>query len=249
MMTTPLTLHGFRLFEGLPPEVVERFTEAAAFKRYAEGEMIFDQETDGRDVHFIVQGKVRLLTAVEAGEPMTLAEVPSGEIFGELAAIDQRPRSARAVAACESVLGSIDGPVLISLLEYCPVVAIRMLKRLATIIRSMDVRLASIAVMTPTQRVIAELMRRAEPDARVPGQWLIAYSPTHAEIASWVGIDREDVAQTIGALARDALVRRRGGSLVLLDWAALQGLARPENARVAALKEQAQRPQVSATRH
>src|SRR4029077_7513288 len=98
---------------------------------------IFDQDSEGRDVHFIVVGKVRLLTGVEGGEPMTLAEVPSGEIFGELAAIDQRPRSARAVGACDTVLGSIDGPVLISLLEYCPVVAIRLMKRLAAIIRSM----------------------------------------------------------------------------------------------------------------
>ena len=67
------------MFDGLPPEVIERYSAAARYQRYTEGDMIFDQNSEGRDVHFIVLGKVRLLTGVEGGEPMTLAEVPSGE--------------------------------------------------------------------------------------------------------------------------------------------------------------------------
>jgi CRP-like cAMP-binding protein len=229
----PLNLSGFRFFEGLPPETVARFTAAARWQRFTEGEMIFDQESDGLEVHFVVHGRIRLLTGMDGGEPMTLAEVPAGEVFGELAAIDQLPRSARAIAATDSILGSIDGPVFVSLLQGAPDVAVRMLKRMASIIRSMDVRLTNLAALSPMQRVIAELMRRAEPDLRVPGNWIIAYAPTHAEIASWTGLGREDVAQIIGVLARDALLRRRGGSLVLLDWAALQNMVKPESARTA----------------
>jgi hypothetical protein len=95
----------------------------------------------------------------------------------------------------------------------------------------MDVRLANIAVLTPIQRVIAELMRRAEPDNRVPGMWIIPFAPSHGDIAGWTGLQKDDVAQAIGTLARDALLRRRGGSLVLLDWAALQAMVKPATAR------------------
>jgi len=41
-----------------------------------------------------------------------------------------------------------------------------------------------------------------------------------------VGTTRETVAQAIGELARDGIVRRRGTSLVIADWPRLQLLAR-----------------------
>jgi CRP/FNR family cyclic AMP-dependent transcriptional regulator len=224
-------LREMHFFGGFPQEVTDAFSAAANWHRFREGEMIFDQQSDGLEVHFIVRGRVRLLTAIDGGEPVTLAEVVTGDTFGELAAIDGLGRSARAVAATDTIVGSITGPVFLSLLERFPKVAARMLMRLAAIIRSMDVRLANIAVLTPIQRVIAELMRRAEPDSRVPGMWIIPFAPSHGDIASWTGLQKEDGATTIGTLAREALLRRRGGSLVLLDWAALQAMVKPGTAR------------------
>jgi CRP/FNR family transcriptional regulator, cyclic AMP receptor protein len=226
-----VSLRDTHFFGGMDQDVTDAFSAAATWHRFHEGQLIFDQQSDSLEVHFIVRGRVRLLTAVDGGEPVTLAEVGAGDVFGELAAIDGLGRSACAIAATDTILGSIAGPAFIDLLERFPKVAARMLMRMAGIIRSMDVRLAHIAVLTPIQRVIAELMRRAEPDSRVPGMWIIPFAPSHGDIASWTGLQKEDVAQSIGTLARDALVRRRGGTLVLLDWAALQALVKPATAR------------------
>jgi CRP-like cAMP-binding protein len=220
-------LAGFRLFEGVSPEAVNRFAAAVQWQRYAPGEMVFDQESYGLDVHFVMEGRIKILTALDGGEPMTLAEVAPGEIFGELAAIDRLPRSARAVAACNAVVGSIEGHVFLTLLQSMPLVTIHLLKRLAGIIRSMDVRLANTTALSPTQRVVVELLRRANPDRRTPGVWIMPVAPSHAELATWTGLDREQVAQIIGSLARDSLLRRRGGSLVLVDWTTLQDIVRP----------------------
>lgn len=131
----------------------------------------------------------------------------------------------------ERLSTNVTGTSFLKLLEAFPQVAIRMLGRLAGIVRSMDVRLANISVLTPTQRVVAELMRRAIPDVRVPGMWIIPFAPNHAEIASWVGLDKELAAQVIGGLARQTLVRRRGGSVVLMDWVTLQKMVKPTNAQ------------------
>ena len=226
-----LTLEGFRFFKGLPPEVAQELNAAVHWVRYAQGEMVFDFESDGLEVYFVVHGKIKLLTGIDGDEPITLAEVTEGEVFGELAAVDQLPRSARAVAARDSILGSIEGPQFLALMEKNPKMATKMLKRLASIIRSMDVRLTNLSLLTPKQRIIAELMRRAEPDQRVPGMWIIPFAPTHGDIASWAGLERDKVAPMIGELARDALLRRRGGSLVLLDWACLQAMVKPKDDR------------------
>lgn len=220
-------LEGFNFFAGIESQAVAAFSRAARWCQYRAGAMIFDQETDGLEVHFVVEGKIRLLANVDGGDPITLGEVMTGQIFGELAAIDQLPRSARAVAACDCVLGSIEGPTFVKLLGEHPQVALRVLSRMASIIRSMDVRLANTVALSSEQRVIAELMRRAEPDLRVPGTWIIPFAPSHAEVASWTGLSRADVAQALGSLAREAMVRRRGGSLILMDWAALRERVKP----------------------
>lgn len=224
-------LRGFALFDGLPERVPEDFGAAATWRHYNLDDMIFDQFSDSLEVHFIVRGKVKLLTTAAGGESVPLAEVKTGEVFGELAAIDRLPRSARAVASADAVLASIAGPIFLELMETHPQVAVRMCQRLATIIRSMDVRLANLSQLDPSQRVIAELMRRAEPDPRVPGSWIISFAPTHADIAGWAGVEKEVAAVAIGELARDGILRRRGGSIVFLDWAGIQALVKPRSAR------------------
>lgn len=226
-----LDLRGFALFTGMPEQVPMDFGAAGAWRRYAIDEMIFDQHSDTLEVHFVVRGKVKLLTNAPGGQSVPLAEVKAGEVFGELAAIDRLPRSARAIASADSVLASIAGPMFLDLMVTHPQVAVRMCQRLASIIRSMDVRLANMSQLDPSQRVIAELMRRAEPDPRVPGSWIIPFAPTHGDIASWAGVDKEVAAVAIGELARDGILRRRGGSIVFLDWAGIQALVKPRSAR------------------
>ncbi|MEW5728799.1 MAG: Crp/Fnr family transcriptional regulator [Pseudomonadota bacterium] len=225
------SLRGFKLFDGLGTEVADEFATAAHWRRYMPEEMVFDQSSDTLEVHFVASGRIRLLACLDSGDTVTLAEVGGGDVFGELAAIDGLPRSARAVASEDSLVASIPGPDFVALMERHPQTAVRMLRRLACIIRSMDVRLANMSSLEPPQRVMVEMIRIAEPDARVPGTWIIPFAPSHAEIASWASVDKETVARTIGELARDGIVRRRGGSIIFLDWAKLQILAKPRSGR------------------
>jgi len=225
------SLRGFKLFEDLPDEVVDDFSRAANWRRFQADEVIFDQASDTLECHFVFSGRVRLLSCVDGAEAVTLAEVKAGEVFGELAAIDGLPRSAQAVVVIDSVVASIEGPVFVGLLERHPVTAVRMLRRLTRIVRSMDVRLANLSSLDPSQRVMVELIRIAEPDQRVSGSWIIPFAPSHSDLAGWASVGKEVVARTIGELARDGVVRRRGGSIVFLDWQKLQYLVKPKSGR------------------
>lgn len=225
------SLRGFKLFDDLSDEVVADFSAAAHWRRYEANEIIFDQASDTLECHFVFSGRVRLLSCLDGGEAVTLAEVKAGDLFGELAAIDGQPRSAKAVVVTESVVASVEGPVFTELLQRHPVVSVRMLRRLGRIIRSMDVRLANMSSLEPDQRIMVELIRIAEPDLRVPGGWIIPFAPSHGELAGWAGVEKGMVARTIGELARDGLLRRRGGSIVFLDWQKLQAMAKPRSGR------------------
>lgn len=224
-------MRGFKLFEGLASEIADDFAALAHWRRYLPDEMVFDQKSDTLEVHFVAGGRIRLSSCLESGDVVTLAEVGGGDVFGELAAIDGLPRSARAVAVEDSLVASIAGATFIELLTRHPETAVRMMRRLACIVRSMDVRLANMSSLEPEQRVMLELMRIAEPDTRVPGTWIIPFAPSHSDISGWAGVDKEIVARTIGELARDGILRRRGGSIVFLEWAKIQLLAKPRSGR------------------
>ena len=222
----PGRLNGVQLFSELSPEDVEDISSRCKWSFYAEDEQVFDQEHGGRDVYFVVSGSVRVFTFAANKREVALANILKGDYFGELAAIDGKSRSARVVATEDSVIASMEGKDFIGLMYKHASVAVRVVKRFALIIRTLDARVTDLSTLTENQRVLAELVRIAKPDIKKPGVWMITDMPNHKEIASWSGTSREVVAQTIGELARDGIVERRTMGLLIKDWTRLQLMAR-----------------------
>lgn len=214
-------LNPIRLFEGLPEEALAAVAGQCRWNRFAAGEQVFDQDSDTLDVYFVQAGGVRILTTGPDGREVALADVPAGQYFGELAAIDGNRRSARAIATSDAVVATLSGPAFLAMLKQYPDLAIRVLERLTRIIRSLDGRVTELSTQSESQRIYGQILRLARPDPRNPQTWIIDDLPNHKEIAAWTGTSREAVAQAIGELARDGIVRRRGIGLVVADWTRL----------------------------
>jgi CRP-like cAMP-binding protein len=65
---------------------------------YKKGEVIFSEGSLGRDMYIIYKGKVGLYTENMRGHQELLAIVTAGDFFGEMALVDDSPRSATAIA-------------------------------------------------------------------------------------------------------------------------------------------------------
>lgn len=219
-------LENIELFAGLLPEALEEIAAQARWDSFEAGAQVFDKSTDSLDVYFVVAGSVRILGHALGEREVSLADVNEGNYFGELAAIDRKERSARVVAAQDSVLASLDGDAFVAVMMKHPVVALRVMERFTRIIRALDGRVTDLATLTDIQRIYVELCRLAQPDPRRPGGWFIADMPNHKEIASWAGTSRESVAQAIGELARDGILERRSMNMLIHDFPRLQLMAR-----------------------
>jgi CRP/FNR family cyclic AMP-dependent transcriptional regulator len=195
------------------------------WSRVPSGSQIFDKDSDTLDVYFVVEGAVRILTTGADEREVALADVIAGNYFGELAAIDGMKRSARVVATKDSVLASLEGGAFLELMRQYPAIAIKVVERLTRIVRSLDSRVAQLSSQSENQRVWGEILRLAQPDPAKPDSWQIADLPNHKEIAAWAGTTREKVAQAIGELAREGVVRRRSMGLVICDLPRLQLMA------------------------
>jgi CRP/FNR family transcriptional regulator, cyclic AMP receptor protein len=89
------------VLQGMDNDALTRFAAALEEKQFGGGETIFAEGDAGDSMYFIVQGCVRIEKRAQAGGTAhkTLAVLEAGDYFGEMALLDQKPRSAAAVAA------------------------------------------------------------------------------------------------------------------------------------------------------
>lgn len=100
-------------------------------RKYQADEVIFNQGAMGAGMYIIVQGSVHIVM-----EPTgtVLAELGEGDFFGEIALLDESPRSATAVAKSFSIVLGFFQPDLFSLAERNPKLGMKVVMRLARII-------------------------------------------------------------------------------------------------------------------
>jgi CRP-like cAMP-binding protein len=94
-----------------------------AVENYAAGEVILEENDDGRDFYLITQGGVHIKTYIEdkVGTQRTgLAKLGEGDLFGELSMFDGEPRSAQVTAGTACQVIHFDGPKMIEYMDAHP---------------------------------------------------------------------------------------------------------------------------------
>ena len=88
------SLSGVSLLKGLSSNSLKRVEESCAWRRYEPGEPIVEYLDRSDDVFFLVSGEARVIVYSLAGKVVSFNDLGPGDMFGELPAIDGRPRSA-----------------------------------------------------------------------------------------------------------------------------------------------------------
>lgn len=187
------------------------------WRSYGRGETLVDKGATSRDVFFITRGSAAAVTFSPAGREVTLGIIRAGDMFGELAAIDDEPRSATVTAMEASDVAILSAEQFRELMLRDAKVAFRVLQRLAAIVRTTGIRIMELATLQAAQRVYSELLRMAKPDAAVPDLWLVRPLPPMHEIAGLTGTTRETVNRAISQLYGSGLLKRKGRNLFLMD--------------------------------
>src|SRR6185436_4308654 len=86
------------LFAGLPPVYLQRIEALGQVETHAAGAQVFAEGSAGDKVYLILEGKVRISRTVPGLGEEALAVLKAGDYFGEMALIDDFPRSADATA-------------------------------------------------------------------------------------------------------------------------------------------------------
>ena len=167
-------------------------------------------------LYIIVSGKAKVVIEDERGREATLATLGSGEIFGELSFIDEKPRSASIVGLehCEVLYipRAAFAQCLMSNFDASLYLLTYVIRRL----RQANEKIASLALMDVRGRVARVFLDFAHD---VDGQSIVDIGSE--EIARMVGASREMVSRVIKGMIEARLVRRDKRKIIVLDRAAL----------------------------
>jgi CRP-like cAMP-binding protein len=219
------TLAGIELFEDLAECDRHSLEAMCRWQRCKKGERILNYGSESREVFFVVRGAVKVVNASPAGREVAFATIGAGDCFGELSAIDGKPRSASVIAGEDTLLAIMPSSSFLALLQGRAPIAFRLLQRLTQMVRAGDLRIMELSTLAASHRVYAELLRMAEPDTAIPERWVVRSLPPLREIASRVSTTRETVARTLGQLYRSGIVTRSGRALYITDRNTLEAFA------------------------
>lgn len=134
-------LHNIRLFESLSTADLQALAEITEVSDYAAGERIITEGEPGDCLYVLLKGEVAVVRDL-AGKRVELARLQPGNVFGEMAILTEKTRSANvdAVTPCECL--SIEREPFRSLVEERPQIAFGVFDALSARIREADRRLA-----------------------------------------------------------------------------------------------------------
>jgi CRP/FNR family cyclic AMP-dependent transcriptional regulator len=154
-------------------------------REFSVGEVLFREGETGDEMFVIQNGQVRI-TKLVAGEQRPLATLGRGEFVGEMAILNEKPRTATATVVEDAKLLVIGAKTLELMISNNSEIAFRLIRKLARRLDSADEMVQILLNPDPQARVMLGLKRHAE-----------AYgeeTPTGTK----VNLSAEDLAQEIG---------------------------------------------------
>ncbi|NBV23607.1 MAG: hypothetical protein EBS05_17020 [Proteobacteria bacterium] len=125
-------------FAGLLNEELQALQHTAKMRRFHAGQTIFRAGDPGDGFYLVETGRVTISAAIGASESRPLAVIGPGEFFGEMALLDEAPRSATATAETETRTYCIGRDELLALLEQKPVLALNLIREFSHRVRSLN---------------------------------------------------------------------------------------------------------------
>lgn len=194
--------------------------------QYDSDALIFEKGDPGDCLYAILKGQVGIHTSSEDGKMMILNFLDAGEVLGEIALIDGKPRTAGATALRPTELFRIDRAAFIPFLERHPRLAIRLLGVLCERLRWVSEGIEDAVFHDVPRRLAKKLLLLAESYGQpTAGGLRITQAVSQENLASMLGVTREMVNKSLKALKTANAITYTKGFLVLTNIELVRDMA------------------------
>ncbi|MFH1806014.1 MAG: Crp/Fnr family transcriptional regulator [Pseudomonadota bacterium] len=218
-------LAGSFLFEDLEPALLTQLSECAAVTRLEDGDLLFEKGDPANGLYAVEAGKIRISSLSGSGKEIVLNVLAPGAVFGEIALLDNEPRTASARAVGPTRLLFISRDAFFDIFDREPELRRHITALLCRRLRWVSALLEDANFLDLTGRLVKRLLWLAErhggPD---PDGIRIALPLSQQELGYMLGVTREAVNKKLREFEKLDLVTRRDGRLVIRDSEGLKKL-------------------------
>jgi len=183
---------------------------AAKFREEAAGSTLMREGDFGGEVFMIVSGSVSVVVYSSNGHEIRLGTLGPGDWVGEMAALNERDRSAFAIVAEPTRLAVFPADTFIGFMETHGRFATKMARLLSQRLADTSLRMFEFAAFSAAGRIYAEMIRMSKPEDDTEERYL-APAPSVTEFAARLSITRETTSRVISRLERMQLLVRDSG--------------------------------------
>lgn len=197
----PTNLKTIPLFSELSVDEIAALAQMTTTRTFAKNTVVIN-EGDHTDALYIINSGRSAVTKIhEDGKEMVVAVLGPGDYFGEMALIDEQPRSANVITKEPSQFSIVMKQDFQRLLMTNPELSLKIMKGLSQRLRSAMRQIEGLAFMDVYGRIARLLLEIASPPDPDSGDRTIAEPLTHKDIASRVGASREVISRIMKDLA------------------------------------------------
>jgi len=221
----PSPLERVRLFQSLTPAERSRLEPGLGVRAYRRGERIYGPGDAAEAVYAVTQGVVKLSTRSPDEREVILEFVDQGEIFGELAVLDDGPCDHTADAHEDAVVAVIERHRLAAAMRDVPELGFQFNRVLAARVKARRARVEELLCKSAQIRMALTLGALADAHGITDaGGVLIPLRLSQRDIASLAGLSRETVNAVLQDFRSRDLVETNGRRLRILHPDGLRAL-------------------------
>src|SRR5882757_11210492 len=207
-------LRNHSLFRDLPVSVLEHLGSYMKMRKARKGAVIFSKGDPGTGLMGVLTGSVKVSVASAEGKDIVLNIFREGEIFGEIALLDGRPRTADATAMSDCELIVIERRDFIPFLSSQPDVTIKFIEILCARLRRTSEQVQDVTFLNLPTRLAKTLLQLTEDQEGSGPKRKVTI--TQREISQIIGRSRESTNKQLRAWAKRGWIKlERGGVSVL----------------------------------
>lgn len=206
-------------FSGLVQGTLDRIAGICKPHHLAAREVLFLKGDPSDGLYAIRRGLIRIGTTDDLGQQMTMNVLGGGDVFGEIALLDGRSRTADAVAMEDTEMFFLPRRDLLNLLKSEPSIALQLVELLCARLRDVIERMEETTFLPAETRLARRILMLA-----------IDYgAEVHAsqeELAALAGVTRETVNRQLQSWKRSGVLSLGRGRLMIHDLDDLRRLAK-----------------------
>ncbi|MCH7515698.1 MAG: Crp/Fnr family transcriptional regulator [Bacteroidetes bacterium] len=222
-MTKFWYLENFNIFKNLDADSMEELNRITSMQNISKNQPIYFPKEPSNSIFFLKKGRVKLTRMSSDGKEMILGLVNKGEVFGEMAFLDEEERKDFATTLDECLICTINKDDFKQFVKSNPELNLRLTKLIGLKMRKYTERIEELVFKDAEQRVVSFLLSFANENGKQIGDEIFV-KPflKHQDIAALTACSRQTVNSVLTDLREKKIINFDRKKLIIHDREELQ---------------------------